>query len=107
MEKEQDKSNINALYWVITITPLMLLNITPYLGFSFPETVDNDETYRQLMYGFSLAFVLLVVSTFSSIKCIKISETMVGKIFATLFLLLYLLLILSMGYFYLSGYINN
>lgn len=106
MEKEQDKSNINAVYWVITITPLILLNITPYLGFSLPETVDNDDTYHQLLYGFSLAFFLLVVSTFSSIKCIMISETIVGKIFATLFLLLYSLLIFAMVYFYQSGYMN-
>lgn len=105
MEKEQDKSNINAVYWVITVIPLILLNITPYLGFSFPETID-DDMYRKLVYGFSLAFVLLVISSFSSIKCIMISETMVGKIFATLFLLLYLLLILAMFYFYQSGYIN-
>lgn len=106
MEEEQDKSYINTIYWVVTITPLILLNITPYLGFSLPETVDNDETYRQLIYGFSLAFVLLLVSTFSSIKCIMISKTMMGKIFAALFLLLYSLLIFAMLYFYLSGYIN-
>jgi len=106
MEKEQDNSNINAVYWVVTITPLILLNITPYLGFSLPETADNEEAYRRLIYGFSLAFVLLLVSIFSSIKCIMISRTMVGKIFATLFLLLYSLLIFAMLYFYLSGYIN-
>ena len=106
MEKEQDKSNINAIYWVITITPLILLNITPYIGFSLPETVDDDETYRQLLYGFSLAFVFLVVSTFSSIKCFMISETKAGKIFASLFFLLYSLLIFAMIYFYQSGYMN-
>ena len=105
MEKQQDKNNINTVYWVITVIPLVLLNITPYIGFSFPETID-DETYRQLVLGFSVAFVILVVGSFSSIKCIINSETMLGKIFASLFLFLYLLLIASMVYFYFSGYIN-
>lgn len=105
MEKEQNKSNVDAVYWMITVTPLVLLNITPYLGFSFSGT-DNDEASRQLMFGFSVAFVLLLVGSFSSIKCIINSEMMVGKIFASLFLLLYLLLIFAMVYFYLSGYIN-
>lgn len=106
MEKEQDKNNINIVYWVITVIPLILLNITPYIGFTLPESIDNDETYRKLVFGFSVAFVLLVVGSFSSIKCMINSEMIISKIFATLFLILYLFLITAMIYFYLSGYIN-
>ena len=107
MDKEHNKENINAVYWVITVIPLVLLNITPYIGFTLPETADmNDETYRQLVFGFSVAFVLLVVGSFSSIKCFFNSEIMVAKIFAVLFLLLYLLLIAAMIYFYTSGYLS-
>lgn len=105
MDNEQDNSNINAVYWAITVIPLILLNITPYIGFTLPETI-NDETYRQLVFGFSVAFVLLVVASFSSIKCFLNSETIVGKIFSSLFLFLYLLLIAGMVYFYLSGYLS-
>ncbi|MGB1800010.1 MAG: hypothetical protein ACPHLK_04185, partial [Gammaproteobacteria bacterium] len=102
----QVNSNTDAIYWVITALPMVLMNITPYIDFSLPETIDSDETYRQLVIIFSVSFVFLVVSTFSSIKCFLNSEALVGKIFASLFFLLYLLFIIGMIYFYFSGYLT-
>ena len=106
MNNEQNKNNNDAVYWGITIVPLLLLNLTPYLGFTLPETIEDDETYRQLVFGFSLTFVLLVVASFSSIKCFLNSKMMVAKVFASLFLLLYLLLISGIVYLYMSGYLS-
>lgn len=106
MDNEQNKSNVDAIYWVITALPMILMNLTPYIDFSLPESIDDDETYRQIVMMFSVAFVLLIVSSFSSIKCFLNSKAMVGKIFASLFFLLYLFFIMGMVYFYLSGYIS-
>ena len=103
MNKEQDNNNVNTIYWIITALPIVLMNLLPYIDFNLPETIEDDETYRQLVMGFSVAFVILVVASFSSIKCFLNSEMIVGKIFASLFLLLYLSLIGGMVYFYTSG----
>jgi hypothetical protein len=102
--EEEKRSKVKIIYWVITLTPIILLNITPYIGISFPETIDNDETYNQLVLFFSLAFVVILSGAFSSFKCIVLSEIVATKIIASLFLLLYLALLLAMIYFYSRGY---
>ncbi len=106
MEEEKNITNIKIIYWVVTLIPIVFLNLSPYLGISFPETIDNDETFHKLVLGFSLVFVLFLLGTFGSYKCIVFSEFIVAKIIASLFLLLYLASIIAMIYFFLRGHVN-
>jgi predicted neutral ceramidase superfamily lipid hydrolase len=104
MQEEQNKNNIKIIYWVITIIPIVLLNLFPYLDISFPETIDSDEVYNQLVFWFSLVFVVLMLAMFSSYKCIVLSEIIPTKVIASFALLLYMALAYAMVYFYLTGY---
>lgn len=104
MQEVQNKSNIKVIYWVLTLIPIVLLNLLPYLGISFPETIDNDETYNQLVLWLSLGFILFLLGVFGSYKCIVNSEMNAVKIVSSLFLLLYVVIVLAMIYFFLSGY---
>ncbi len=105
MEEVQNKNRIKIIYWVVTLAPIVLLNLSLYLGISFTETID-DEIYRKLVLGFSLVFILFLAGLFGSFKCIINSEWIAAKIVASLFLLLYLVFIFTMIYFFLSGYLN-
>lgn len=105
-EKQQDNSNIKTIYWAVTVVPILLLNVTPYLNINIPTAIDNDETYRQLLIVFSLVFVLLLAALFSSYKCIIYSEIIPTKVLASCCLLLYLALIVAMVYIIFSGYIG-
>ncbi len=105
MEVAEDVSRIKVIYWVVTLVPIVLLNLSPYLGISFSETIDNDETYYKLVLGFSLVFILFLLGIFSSYKCWVYSEIIPTKIISSLLLVLYLILVVAMVYFFLSGYL--
>jgi len=107
LEVTEDKTRIKVIYWVITLVPIVLLNLTPYLGISFPETINNDETFHTFAIGLSLGFILFILGIFSSYKCLVYSEIIPTKIISSLFLLLYLLMVIVMIYFFLSGYLGG
>lgn len=107
MEEAEDKTKMKAIYWAVAIAPLVFINFLPYMGISLPETIDNDETYNKLVLGFSLAFIFFLSGIFASFKCIVYSEIIPTKVMASLLLLLYLFINLSMIYFYLNGYLDR
>ena len=86
---------------------MVLINLSPYLGISFPEIIDNDETYHKLIFGFSLVLILFLLGTFASFKCIVYSEIIPTKVIASLFLLLYLIMIIAMVYIVFNAYIGT
>lgn len=106
MDDVEDKNRIKAIYWVITLIPIILLNLSPYMGISLPESVESDEVYNKLVLGFSIVFVLFLLGMFSSYKCIVLSEIIPTKVVASLFFLLYLASLYAMGYFFFSGYLG-
>ena len=106
MDDVENKNRIKAVYWGITLIPIILLNLTPYMGISLPESIDNDEAYNKLVFGFSIVFVLFLLGLFCSYKCIVLSEIIPTKVVASLFFLLYLASLYAMGYFFFSGYLG-
>jgi len=107
LEEEQNKTKIKVIYWVVALIPVVLLNLSPYLGISFPETIDNNETFHDLVFGFSLVFILFLLGIFGSYKCWVNSEMMATKIISSLFLLLYLLIVFAMSYIFFKAYIGT
>lgn len=106
MDAEQNKIRIKVIYWLVTLIPIVLLNLSPYLGISFPETIDNDETFRDLVLGFSLVFIVFLLGIFGSFKCWVYSEFILTKIISSLFLLLYLFIVIAMIYIIFNAYIR-
>ncbi|GEM_PF-2966826 len=102
MEEVENKSRIKTIYWVIALVPIVFINLSPYLGIDTTKSVENDEDYFDIVLGFSMLFSSFLLGLFASFKCIVYSEIMPTKIIASLFLLLYLILILAMIYFYLN-----
>jgi hypothetical protein len=105
VEAEKNNDNIKAVYWVITTIPIVLLNITPYIGIEIPQTID-DETYRQIVLGFSVVVIFLLIAMFSSYKCIVLSEIVPAKIIASLCLLLYSFIVVFITYFFLTRFMS-
>lgn len=106
MQEEHDKSRIKTIYWTITIVPFLLLNLSPYMGINFSLNADGTN-HGQLRFLFSLAFVLFLVGTFTSFKCLQLSEQVFTKVGASLCFILYLLIVLLMTYFYMTGAISD
>jgi predicted neutral ceramidase superfamily lipid hydrolase len=106
LEAEQNKTKTKVIYWVVALIPIVLLNLSPYLGISFPETIDSDETFHELVLGFSLVFILFLLGIFGSYKCLVYSEIIPTKIISSLFLLLYLLIVMAMSYIFFNAYIG-
>jgi len=104
---EKEKDNNKPIFWAFSLIPLILINLSPYLGISLPETIDNEETYNKLLFGFSITFVVVLFALFSSIKCLLNSEEIIAKVAAFLLLLLNLMLICGMTYVFLTGYANQ
>ena len=104
MEEAENKIKLKVIYWVIALAPLVFLNLLPYLGISYPETIDSDETFNKLVLGFSVIFTFFLIGIFASYKCIVYSEIMPTKIMASLILLLYLILDLVMIYIFMNAY---
>ena len=106
MEVVEGKTRIKVIYWVVTLVPILLLNLSPYLGINFPDTIDNDEDFHALVLGFSLVFIIFLLGMFSSFKCWVYSEITPTKIISSLFLLLYLLIVIAMIYIFFKAYIG-
>jgi predicted neutral ceramidase superfamily lipid hydrolase len=101
-----DRDNAKTIYWVLTVVPILLLNITPYMGFTIPEAIDSEEVYNKLVFAFSVVFTLFLLGLFGSYKCIVLSELIPAKVVSSLLFLLYLISIFAMAYFYLNGYLS-
>ena len=104
--KQEEKDKIKAAYWFFAVLPIIFINILPYVGFDFPEKIETDATYYNLLMWFSMIFVLFMAGSFASFKCIFYSEIPPTKIMATIFCMLYLLIVVSMIYFYFDGFIS-
>lgn len=104
---EEDKTKIKTIYWVITLIPVLLLNLSPYLGIDIPKEIESDEVYDKLVFGFSIVFVLFLLGLFSSYKCIVLSEIIPTKTVASFLFLLYSASLYAMGYFFFSGYLGS
>jgi predicted neutral ceramidase superfamily lipid hydrolase len=101
-----DKDNIKRIYWAMTVVPVLLLNISPYLGITIPESIDSDEVYNKLVLAFSAVFFLFLLGLFGSYKCIVMSEFVPAKVASSLLFFLYLVSIFTMAYFYLNGFLG-
>lgn len=107
METEENKINTKAIYWVVAVLPIIFINLLPYLGISYPEQIDSDEVFYNLVLWFSAILVFFLIGMFACYKCIIYSEIIPTKVMASLFLLFYLIVVIAMTYFFFNGYIGG